>query len=246
MAAARQGACRIWGFEMKIRGFAVAAALALSLGAGSAGANVLGNIVTATFQAYGTALNPGESLITSFEGGPGLANTTFYQPGWSLTGNGLLYNTWDGGGAPPAFSASTRDTTQYLSIKGGQSVTLYTPNISEISFYVGSIDSYNHLKIHYFDGTVDPLSGDLSGGWIEDNTIATVGGNQYTGVTNGRLTFTFDKRVASIDLFSDTNSFELSSIGAVVPEPATWSMMIMGFGGIGALIRRRRAPTAFA
>ena len=29
-----------------------------------------------------------------------------------------------------------------------------------------------------------------------------------------------------------------------VPEPATWAMMIMGFGGVGALMRRRR--TAFA
>ncbi|MCW5759804.1 MAG: choice-of-anchor A family protein, partial [Phenylobacterium sp.] len=29
-----------------------------------------------------------------------------------------------------------------------------------------------------------------------------------------------------------------------VPEPATWAMMIMGFGAIGAMIRRRRALAA--
>jgi hypothetical protein len=29
-----------------------------------------------------------------------------------------------------------------------------------------------------------------------------------------------------------------------VPEPATWAMMIIGFGGVGALIRRRRSETA--
>jgi len=28
--------------------------------------------------------------------------------------------------------------------------------------------------------------------------------------------------------------------GGEVPEPATWAMMIIGFGGVGALIRRRR------
>ena len=28
--------------------------------------------------------------------------------------------------------------------------------------------------------------------------------------------------------------------GNEVPEPATWMMMIMGFGGVGALLRRRR------
>lgn len=28
----------------------------------------------------------------------------------------------------------------------------------------------------------------------------------------------------------------------VVPEPAAWTMMIAGFGGIGAILRRRRSP----
>jgi len=32
--------------------------------------------------------------------------------------------------------------------------------------------------------------------------------------------------------------------GGGIPEPATWAMMIMGFGGVGALMRRRRTlPT---
>jgi hypothetical protein len=36
--------------------------------------------------------------------------------------------------------------------------------------------------------------------------------------------------------------------GGPVPEPATWAMMIMGFGGMGAILRhnRRRARMAFA
>jgi hypothetical protein len=28
--------------------------------------------------------------------------------------------------------------------------------------------------------------------------------------------------------------------GGTIPEPATWAMMILGFGGIGAMLRRRR------
>jgi len=35
------------------------------------------------------------------------------------------------------------------------------------------------------------------------------------------------------------------SHAAAVPEPATWAMMLLGFGGIGAAVRRRRA-VAFA
>ena len=31
---------------------------------------------------------------------------------------------------------------------------------------------------------------------------------------------------------------------AEVPEPATWAMMILGFGGVGAMMRRRRYAVA--
>jgi hypothetical protein len=30
--------------------------------------------------------------------------------------------------------------------------------------------------------------------------------------------------------------------GGPIPEPATWAMMILGFGGVGAMLRRRRVP----
>lgn len=47
---------------------------------------------------------------------------------------------------------------------------------------------------------------------------------------------------------SQLASFEASAVGTfstAVPEPATWAMMIFGFGGMGAILRRRRT-TAFA
>jgi hypothetical protein len=31
-----------------------------------------------------------------------------------------------------------------------------------------------------------------------------------------------------------------------VPEPATWAMMLLGFGAMGALFRRRRGELAAA
>jgi hypothetical protein len=30
---------------------------------------------------------------------------------------------------------------------------------------------------------------------------------------------------------------------AAVPEPATWGLMLLGFGGMGMMLRRRRRPT---
>ncbi|WP_296600855.1 FxDxF family PEP-CTERM protein [Phenylobacterium sp.] len=44
-------------------------------------------------------------------------------------------------------------------------------------------------------------------------------------------------------VFSGTATFDAA---APVPEPAAWALMIMGFGGTGALMRRRRATLSVA
>ena len=48
-----------------------------------------------------------------------------------------------------------------------------------------------------------------------------------------------------VPIFIHTD-FINASIGApmAVPEPATWAMMIIGFGAVGSMIRRRRAVVA--
>ena len=42
------------------------------------------------------------------------------------------------------------------------------------------------------------------------------------------------------------DSFKLSSINvtAAVPEPATWAMMLVGCGSVGAAMRRRKSKVA--
>lgn len=41
-------------------------------------------------------------------------------------------------------------------------------------------------------------------------------------------------------------SFALDDSGAGVPEPATWGLMLVGFGGLGAALRARRRSLALA
>ena len=40
------------------------------------------------------------------------------------------------------------------------------------------------------------------------------------------------------------NLSTFTEVGSAVPEPATWAMMIIGFGGAGVAIRRRRYAAA--
>jgi hypothetical protein len=64
-----------------------------------------------------------------------------------------------------------------------------------------------------------------------------------------RFSFRFTAgQVGSLKAFAETNSadnigplvdnFRVESLG--VPEPATWAMMILGFGVVGGALRRRR------
>ena len=47
----------------------------------------------------------------------------------------------------------------------------------------------------------------------------------------------------NISAVLDTVTLDVTSgAGTAVPEPATWTMMIAGFGLVGGALRRRRAP----
>ena len=62
--------------------------------------------------------------------------------------------------------------------------------------------------------------------------------------------FTFDSLTTSFEITELSGpasldysliTYTLFSPNGAVPEPATWAMMIIGFGGVGAMVRRRRA-----
>ena len=190
----------------------------------------LAHATSMTFTGYGVALPPGETLVTDFSTLPG-----------AFTGDGSLVTGSSAGVyAAPAFSASSFDTGQYLAIEGGQSET-FTPTapIGDLSVYIGSLDAYNSITVAFSGGGTHTYTGaDIASmsGAIDD-------GDQSSGNSNGRLTIFFSSPVSSVTFGSSSNAFEVASVAtSAVPEPAAWSMMLIGLGVTGAVLRRRRSP----
>jgi hypothetical protein len=107
--------------------------------------------------------------------------------------------------------------------------------------------------------TVTPYGGNIgsSGGWsgyqLSNETAHTYASqfDAYSSYYNDYLNGQYVSHADANDSFyviSDGvhQSFAIGWPIANVPEPATWGLMIMGFGGIGAAMRRRRAMGAFA
>jgi hypothetical protein len=44
--------------------------------------------------------------------------------------------------------------------------------------------------------------------------------------------------------YSPHSTYVIDNVVAAVPEPATWAMMLIGFGGIGSALRRRKVKPA--
>jgi hypothetical protein len=70
-------------------------------------------------------------------------------------------------------------------------------------------------------------------------------GDPLSGLAPGNVFFTpVQTSGGLLDISAATNLVLNASILTGVPEPSTWALLIVGFGGVGSLLRRRRAAYA--
>lgn len=137
----------------------------------------------------------------------------------------------------------TYETSNYWTVKDGGSFTLAAQNgawMNGFSFYFGSPDTFNNVMFT-FQGANSFVT--LSGAALWDANSGANGDQEW----GRRVYYGFNDKVTSITMTSTGgNSFEFDGLAAsgAVPEPATWAMMIMGFGAAGAAMRRRRTLLA--
>jgi len=150
---------------------------------------------------------------------------------------GLVYTS---GG----FDQFTAADTGYAAIGGTDTLGTFTLGANPMNY---TNDLFKLLV------TFTAPAGVSGGGTFNANLIGSV-----TGANNGGVTITFTNPTqifhSSIGDFTlGVNNVSISGTSgtpvpitgyllAAVPEPATWAMMLVGFGGIGLAMRRRRRP----
>ena len=193
------------------------------------------------------------ATLVSFNGGSGMlwGGTTVIQdfeslaagsPGAAIGSNAFVYAGSVGGqAARPNFGS----TGNFGTVLSGGSYSIDFAPTTLFTFVLGSLDTYNSLRLRYEDG-----SSQLYAGGQIINDLVFPSGNQISGETNGVVTYqvTSGPRLTGAVFTASGNSFEFDNLAvAAVPEPASWALMISGFGLIGGALRRRqRATVAFA
>lgn len=82
----------------------------------------------------------------------------------------------------------------------------------------------------------------LNGGAVANYNVGVApNGGSFFGLTGAIFN---QVRIEQTDGFAVIDNVSFAPAIAAVPEPATWGMMLMGFGGLGYAMRRRRSTVA--
>ena len=182
--------------------------------------NIIAGAVGAAFLSANAA--HAATVTLDFEGfSLGSAVATSYA---GATFDGAFFRQCGGGCPAPSYGAFVGPTAN-----SSMSVT-FDQLQSQVSF-MGPSSSY--VTANAYDASHNLLATvSLFGGYVTGpHVLSGVGIRSIEFVPNG------------YDFGMDNLTFE---IGAAVPEPATWAMMIIGFGAVGSMVRTSRRRNAFA
>ena len=220
-------------FKTALAAASVIALLGVATSAGAANLLVNGgfeDVGDAAFQSWGGyTFGAGFSTLPGWTVDFGSVDVTTNASGWSPAAEGqnsLDINGWEAG-----------QISQSFADKAGATYTVFF--------------DYSRNAA----GAPDPATADVTAGGQtvhvsspnDPSQFGTVGAmlwktDSFTFVGTGHDSITLAATVPG----NGGVFFDDIRVSAAVPEPATWGLMIVGFGGAGALLRRRRAMVAVA
>ena len=203
-------------------------AAGLTLAFSVTAANAAVTVVSVNGNTMGYGFTP--SSVITFDTFKPNTSANFTTGGATFAGAGFI----ETGSKANIYQAPTGDATPYLALGN---TSAHSGNVETVSFsktegkfgiYWGSADSYNTLTF---------LLNGVAVGSFNGSVIGTPNKNGNTG-TSGYVNFT--GKYNEITLTTTQPNFEVDNLAVGgVPEPSTWAMMLLGFGGIGFLMYRR-------
>lgn len=110
----------------------------------------------------------------------------------------------------------THDGSYYQLTFGTSTLVGFSPAQNAVNFLVAALPAYNASHVYSF----------------KLNTGLVAPGKLHFGVGDGN--------------FSDNSGAFKITVSGGVPEPTTWALMMVGFGGLGACLRASRRKVAVA
>lgn len=196
-----------------------------------------------TLLALGAAFAAVPASATTYIG-----NFTSTQGGnatWSITTDnttGLLTDS-----NITAWSFVLNNGTNSVTLDNTNSLfTIFGSNLSAtataLNFNFGQVDPRSFVMVHAFSGLNSLICFDAS-------NASSCTGNP-SAVSFGAGTWTTNMQTlsqAGVTTIASTTGTTLVPLqNTAVPEPATWAMMVLGFGLVGSAMRQRKTTVAYA
>ena len=216
--------------------------------------------MTALAAASALALSAPASAAIVNQSASASQGTLVHGTGTEQTATDIIANLGPGGPTIVHFNGDTTQTvstTDLLHLQGGQGQADVTGAVisgnNTYAIFAGDVYLTGHVGMTWIEfaltgtnsnspGFIDFLLSDGLGGTQAFHLALGSGDTHYGFGVTGLSTITnvhyaTDPTTSTIDLIKQVRI--IAAPGAI-PEPATWAMMLMGFGGIGMAMRRSR------
>ena len=204
------------------------------------------------------AANAAELLSNgNFEGG----NAGFYSDYTYMVGNfwgeatyGVDNNPQDGHALFSAFGDHTSGQGLMMVVNGSGTENAVVWGEGGLSVLANTDYTFSFWLASVHPDAPAMLAARINGMWLSPEAQATSTTGQWTQFSyswNSGASTSADVELINRNLAYHGNDFALddmsfSGAAGAVPEPATWALMIGGFGLAGAALRRRRVAAACA
>jgi hypothetical protein len=195
----------------------------------------------------------------------GTADTAALPVGGAYHDNGELYGEFDGGvGAAATWAGTSDGTANFVGLNGGVNRSLFTqtigtgggPTLVQGQQYVLS---FNYAFAQGFRGTAESSNDSITVGLGAFSTstspVISLAAKDFSGWQTFTQTITYDGSsnanvlsflAEGMDGAPPYALLDNVSLTSFVPEPSAWALMLLGFGGMGLMVRRRRAASLAA